>query len=78
MPELRKASQQFTPELIQFGTIDCTVHQQLCIKNGIRSYPTTMVYNSSKIHYYHGVPNEDGIVDFVKDVLNPAGMWFLI
>lgn len=72
MPELRRASQHFDGEKVKFGTIDCTLHRNLCAQQGIRSYPTTMLYNGSQIHYFHGVPNEAGIVEFVQDMLNPS------
>ncbi|KRT80031.1 Thioredoxin, partial [Oryctes borbonicus] len=72
MPELRKASQQFSPEVIQFGSIDCTAHQQLCIRNDVRSYPSLMVYNTSKVHHFHGTLKEESVVEFVRDVLNPT------
>lgn len=73
MPELRRASLHFTPDAIKFGTIDCTQHSQLCSQEGIRSYPTTMMYNGSKVQFFHGSPNEDTIVEFVQDMLNPTG-----
>lgn len=72
MPELRRASQHFDGEKVKFGTIDCTLHRNLCAQQGIRSYPTTMLYNGSQIHNFHGVPNEGGIVEFVQDMLNPS------
>lgn len=74
MPELRKASQHFTSDKVQFGTVDCTLHSSLCSSEGIRSYPTTALYNGSKIDYFHGKPNEEGIVEFVEDMLSPSGL----
>ncbi|KAK4883034.1 hypothetical protein RN001_006353 [Aquatica leii] len=71
LPEMRKASQHFEPENVQFGTIDCTLHSNLCSYEGIRAYPTTRFYNGSKIHHFHGVPNEEGIVEFVENMLHP-------
>ncbi|KAF5284025.1 hypothetical protein FQA39_LY17158 [Lamprigera yunnana] len=71
LPEMRKASQHFTPDNVQFGTIDCTLHSKLCSYEGIRAYPTTRFYNGSKIHHFHGVPNEDGIVEFVENMIHP-------
>ncbi|KAJ3650312.1 hypothetical protein Zmor_022007 [Zophobas morio] len=72
MPELRRASQHFDPEQIQFGTVDCTLHRQLCSQHGIGSYPTTILYNGTRTQRFHGVPNEDGIVEFVNDMLTPS------
>ncbi|KAK9881019.1 hypothetical protein WA026_014362 [Henosepilachna vigintioctopunctata] len=70
LPELRRASQHFGKDKVQFGTIDCTLHRSLCSKEGITAYPTTILYNRSKIEHFHGVPNEDGIVSFLDDLLN--------
>lgn len=77
IPEIRKASQHFTSDSIQFGTIDCTIHSNLCSYEGIRAYPTTRLYNGSQMHHFHGVPNEQGIVEFVENMLHPIGEWFL-
>lgn len=71
MPELRRASQHFTKDLVQFGTVDCTQHRELCSQLGIRTYPTTVLYNGTKKNYFHGVPNEGGIKEFVQDMLSP-------
>ncbi|KAH0813437.1 hypothetical protein GEV33_009353 [Tenebrio molitor] len=72
MPELRRASQHFDSDSIQFGTIDCTVHRNLCSQHGIRSYPTTILYNGTQTQRFHGVPSEEGIVEFVSHLINPA------
>ncbi|CAH1183258.1 unnamed protein product [Phaedon cochleariae] len=72
LPELRKASQNFKPEHIQFGTIDCTLHRNLCQKENIHSYPTTMLYNNSQIHRFHGVNDEASMTEFVEDMMNPT------
>lgn len=72
MPELRRASQQFDSERIKFGTIDCTLHSNLCAQQGIRSYPTTALYNASKIHFFHGKLHEESIIEFVQDMINPV------
>lgn len=73
MPELRRVSQKFDSEKIQFGTIDCTQHVNLCTRQGIQSYPTTGFYNGSQVQYYVGMPNEESIFEFVEDLLNPSG-----
>ncbi|KAJ8970385.1 hypothetical protein NQ314_001253, partial [Rhamnusium bicolor] len=71
LPELRKASQEFEPEKIQFGTIDCTLHRTLCTKEGINSYPTLVLYNGTQTQFFHGVPNSASIAEFVRDMINP-------
>lgn len=73
MPEIRRASQHFDSSTVQFGTLDCTLHSELCTSEGIRSYPTLMLINGSNVIYFHGVPNEQGLVSFIEDTLNPSG-----
>lgn len=72
MPEIRKASQQFQPEVVQFGTIDCTSHRTLCQNEGITSYPTVILYNRSQVHRFLGMPTEPSMVEFIRDMLNPV------
>ncbi|XP_076250854.1 dnaJ homolog subfamily C member 10-like [Rhynchophorus ferrugineus] len=71
-PELRKASQHFTSDVVQFGTIDCTLHRQLCSEERISSYPSMVLYNGSVIHKFHGAPTESAIVAFIQDAMNPV------
>ncbi|XP_066991442.2 dnaJ homolog subfamily C member 10 [Anabrus simplex] len=71
LPEFRKASRHFD-SAVNFGTIDCTVHINLCRQYNIRSYPTTILYNRSNIHQFHGGHTADDLVEFVQDMLNPA------
>ncbi|XP_050310725.1 dnaJ homolog subfamily C member 10-like [Anthonomus grandis grandis] len=71
-PELRKASQHFKPEVVQFGTVDCTLHRELCSSQGISSYPTMYLYNGSSVQRFHGTPNEASIVEFLQDAINPV------
>lgn len=73
MPEVRKASQEFDPEKIQFGTIDCSLHRNLCARQGIDSYPTIILYNNSQVHKFHSVLSAAAITEFVNDMLNPIG-----
>ncbi|KAJ8922000.1 hypothetical protein NQ315_008638 [Exocentrus adspersus] len=71
-PELRKASLEFAPEKVQFGTIDCTLHRNLCAQQGVNSYPTIMLYNSSQAQRFSGVLNADSIAEFINDMMNPT------
>lgn len=73
LPELRKASQYFLPEQIQFGTIDCTLHRSLCSKEEITSYPSMILYNGTQTDNFHGSPTADAIVEFIRDIMNPMG-----
>ncbi|XP_076340321.1 dnaJ homolog subfamily C member 10-like [Tachypleus tridentatus] len=71
LPEFRKAS-RFVSKKVNFGTVDCTIHGHLCSKYNIRSYPTTILYNHSIPHQFHGSHSAKDIVDFVQDTLSPA------
>lgn len=70
LPEFRKASKQ-TASNIKFGTVDCTVHVQLCSKYNIHSYPTTILYNETVPHQYHGNHGVHDIIEFVQDIMKP-------
>ncbi|CAG2120682.1 unnamed protein product, partial [Medioppia subpectinata] len=71
MPEIRKASRNAN-HLVNFGTIDCTVHSSMCKKYNIRSYPTVLLYNSSVAHQFHGQHSEHDLIDFIQDTLFPT------
>ena len=71
LPEFRKASKRLNDE-VNFGTVDCTVHNPLCSQLGINSYPTTIMYNQSSQHYFNGQHQEQAIVNFIEDILHPT------
>ncbi|XP_065834380.1 dnaJ homolog subfamily C member 10-like [Oscarella lobularis] len=70
LPEFRKAAHRIGNS-VSFGTVDCTVHSHLCNKMNIRSYPTTIFYNQSQPHQFHGTHSAKSIVEFIEDTLNP-------
>ncbi|XP_041374271.1 dnaJ homolog subfamily C member 10-like [Gigantopelta aegis] len=70
LPEFRKAAKSFG-ERVNFGTVDCTIHRNLCNVYNIHSYPTTIMYNQSTPHHYQGHHSADHIVEFLKDTLSP-------
>jgi DnaJ homolog subfamily C member 10 len=72
LPEFRKASKLTGSKLFQFGTIDCTVNQQLCEKYNVRSYPTTVLFNNSSPYSYSGQHSAEEISEFIQDTLNPS------
>nr|XP_045618759.1 dnaJ homolog subfamily C member 10-like isoform X1 [Procambarus clarkii] len=73
LPEFRKASKLVhTP--VNFGSIDCTLHHELCTRFNIHQYPTTILYNQSVPHEYLGYHTAAQIVEFVRDTMNPAVM----
>ncbi|CAF4611395.1 unnamed protein product, partial [Rotaria magnacalcarata] len=71
LPEFRKASKRLTDK-VSFGTVDCTIHQPLCQQSGINSYPTTILYNQSVQHNFHGQHQEQAIINFIDDILHPT------
>jgi DnaJ family protein C protein 10 len=70
LPEFRKASRQMG-QTIGFGTVDCTVHLSLCQSYNVRSYPTTILYNQTVAHQFHGHHSVSAIVEFLQDVMQP-------
>uniref|UniRef100_A0A915HPB3 Thioredoxin domain-containing protein n=1 Tax=Romanomermis culicivorax TaxID=13658 RepID=A0A915HPB3_ROMCU len=71
LPEFRKASKLLNDK-VKFGTIDCTVHQSLCTKFNVRSYPTTIFYNVSTPHPFVGRHYHKALIEFIEDVKNPS------
>nr|CAD7400745.1 unnamed protein product [Timema poppensis] len=72
LPELRKASRHLGAN-VNIGTIDCTVHSELCRQLSIQSYPTTILYNHTDEHLFYGDHKANNIVEFVYDILNHTG-----
>uniref|UniRef100_A0A3Q3VXR0 DnaJ homolog subfamily C member 10 n=1 Tax=Mola mola TaxID=94237 RepID=A0A3Q3VXR0_MOLML len=70
LPELRKASIQLAGQM-KVGTLDCTIHHSLCSRYNIQAYPTTVIFNGSSVHEYEGQHSADGILEFIKDLVNP-------
>eukprot|EP00064_Thunnus_orientalis_P004107 superscaffoldBa00000362_g4118 len=71
LPELRKASIQLAGQM-KFGTLDCTIHHNLCSLYNIQAYPTTVIFNGSSVHEYEGQHSADGILEFIQDLVNPS------
>ncbi|KAG7219681.1 hypothetical protein INR49_004541 [Caranx melampygus] len=71
LPELRKASIQLAGQM-KFGTLDCTIHHDLCSMYNIQAYPTTVIFNGSSVHEYEGQQSADGILEFIQDLVNPS------
>ena len=51
LPEFRKASTVIGGQ-VSFGSLDCTAHPRVCSQHGIRSYPTTIIFNNTRPHKY--------------------------
>uniref|UniRef100_A0A7N9ARB7 DnaJ homolog subfamily C member 10 n=1 Tax=Mastacembelus armatus TaxID=205130 RepID=A0A7N9ARB7_9TELE len=71
LPELRKASIQLAGQM-RFGTLDCTIHHNLCSMYNIQAYPTTVIFNGSSVHEYEGQHSADGILEFIQDLVSPS------
>ncbi|KAI8496605.1 DnaJ sub C member 10 [Branchiostoma belcheri] len=70
LPEWRKASRSLDGT-VSFGTVDCTIHNVLCNKMNIHSYPTTVFYNQSVPHFLSGMHQAEELVEFAQDTLRP-------
>lgn len=70
LPEFRKAA-KVLGESVSFGTVDCTVHQQLCLRFNVHTYPTTILYNRTQPHQFVGMHSVSELLEFVEDVKNP-------
>ncbi|XP_015751062.1 PREDICTED: dnaJ homolog subfamily C member 10-like [Acropora digitifera] len=66
LPEYRKAARSFDDSEVGFGTVDCTIHINLCHMYNIRSYPTTILYNNSIPHQFSGHHTAADLVEFVE------------
>ncbi|KAK2560566.1 DnaJ-like protein subfamily C member 10 [Acropora cervicornis] len=72
LPEYRKAARSFDDSEVGFGTVDCTIHINLCHMYNIRSYPTTILYNNSIPHQFTGHHTAADLVEFVENTLKPS------
>lgn len=99
LPEFRKASKQM--DKVHFGTVDCTIHTNLCNQVGftilhtldlhlithyivlvlscvnspsfqyqVQSYPTTVLYNQTVPHRFHGHHHVRDIVEFLQVIFS--------
>ncbi|XP_039285633.1 dnaJ homolog subfamily C member 10 [Nilaparvata lugens] len=71
LPELRKASRLFDAS-VRFGTVDCTVHADLCRRHNINSYPTTVLFNATRpVQMFRGRHAASSISEFLTEIVNP-------
>ncbi|OWF49324.1 DnaJ-like subfamily C member 10 [Mizuhopecten yessoensis] len=70
LPEFRKAAKSYG-EMVNFGTVDCTIHADICQMYNIHSYPTTILYNASVPLQYHGHHRASDLGEFIEDTLKP-------
>lgn len=68
LPEFRKAAKSLADngQSIRFGTVDCTVNLQACQSANVQSYPTTVLYNGSKVLPFIGLHNMQELLDFIE------------
>lgn len=72
LKQLRKASMEFDKSAIRFGIIDCIVHATICQQHNIRSYPTAMLVNGTKVHRFSMEKTAANVVQFIKETQNPT------
>ncbi|XP_051160917.1 dnaJ homolog subfamily C member 10-like [Leptopilina boulardi] len=72
LPELRKASLEFKSSLIHFGTVDCTVHSNICRQYNIRSYPTAMLINGTNTIQFTMQKTASNVIQFIHEAMNPS------
>ena len=48
------------------------MHHRVCSQHGVNAYPTTIFFNQSRPHRYHGSHDAEELAEFVKDVLRPT------
>lgn len=72
LPEYRKAARSFEDHEVGFGTVDCTIHSNLCHMYNIRSYPTTILYNNSLPHQFTGHHTAADLVEFIENTMKPS------
>merc|ERR1712013_125362 len=65
LPEFRRASTLTGEQRVIFGTIDCSIHPRFCSQLQVRQYPSLVLYNRGRTHYYHGRYQHQDIADFV-------------
>jgi thioredoxin-like negative regulator of GroEL len=71
LPEFRKASKlDGSPRQVLFATVDCASNTRLCEQYGIRSYPTTILFNGTAPNTYHGFHRAQDIADFIDVCFN--------
>lgn len=71
MSEFRQISSKMTN--VQFGTVDCVQHGELCQEFKIRSYPTQFMLNGTNPAVeFKGHVTYDTLHQFIDDLANPA------
>lgn len=75
LPEFRKASKMF--ESVRFGTVDCTIYEELCRQHNVQAYPTTVLYNSTRpVQRFRGKHLASSISDFLMEFVNPQCKYY--
>uniref|UniRef100_A0A1I7ZTY7 DnaJ homolog subfamily C member 10 n=1 Tax=Steinernema glaseri TaxID=37863 RepID=A0A1I7ZTY7_9BILA len=72
IPELRKLPESVGDIPLKKGTVDCTVHKEICQKAGVGSYPSAILRYQDKEFTSVGFHDMQHIVEFIDDALNPS------
>ncbi|TKR94871.1 hypothetical protein L596_009103 [Steinernema carpocapsae] len=72
IPELRKLPESVGDIPLKKGTIDCTIHKEICQKAGVTSYPSAILRYEDKEFRNIGFHDVHQILEFIDDALNPS------
>ncbi|KAK0422224.1 hypothetical protein QR680_007443 [Steinernema hermaphroditum] len=72
IPELRKLPETIGDIPLKKGTIDCTVHKEICQRAAVNSYPSAILRYQDKEFTNVGYHDVHQIVEFIDDALNPS------
>ncbi|KAI7900930.1 thioredoxin-like protein [Cokeromyces recurvatus] len=70
-PEYEIAATKLKDKM-KVAKVDCTENQDLCIKYGVRGYPTLKVFRNGETSDYKGSRKADGIVSYMIKQAAPA------
>jgi DnaJ homolog subfamily C member 10 len=73
LPEFRKSSSfAISQNNVNVATVDCAANSALCQEFNIHSYPSTILFNGTEPHSFHGNHLAQDIIDFIEDILSPS------
>lgn len=57
---------------VVIGDVDCTVHQELCSKHGVKGYPTIKYGDVNNLETYQGGRSYEDLENFATESLGPT------
>eukprot|EP00761_Pharyngomonas_kirbyi_P011331 gb/GECH01011356.1/.p1 GENE.gb/GECH01011356.1/~~gb/GECH01011356.1/.p1 ORF type:complete len:407 (+),score=127.33 gb/GECH01011356.1/:1-1221(+) len=58
-------------EVANWGKVDCTKNEKLCMKYQVQGYPSLKLFNNGAVFDYSGERSADGFVDFITRMNRP-------